>query len=209
MLMFTKMLAVFSLIWAAVALLFQVARARGAGRVDYSHRRGVPLRGVLYNFTSGMSPKHKESVRRHPMLFAVGLVMHTGVFLALFVTLVLIMDARSGAALRYWLQPLLWVALAAGLFLLLRRCLTLNLRYMSTPDDFVAILASCGLLIFASFSTLDAAGQTALFLYAAAFLLYLPLGKLRHFIFFFAARADYGRRLGYRGVYPPAAASGE
>ena len=31
----------------------------------------------------------------------------------------------------------------------------------------------------------------------------LPLGKLRHMAFFFAARADLGRRLGYRGVYPP------
>ena len=32
-----------------------------------------------------------------------------------------------------------------------------------------------------------------------------PAGKLRHAVFFFLARVDLGRRLGWRGVYPPAA----
>ena len=40
--------------------------------------------------------------------------------------------------------------------------------------------------------------------YAALIFLYLPLGKLRHAVFFFVARGDYGWRLGHRGVYPPA-----
>jgi hypothetical protein len=47
-------------------------------------------------------------------------------------------------------------------------------------------------------------GVAAFLIYAGVLFLYFPLGKLRHAVFFFVARADYGRRLGYRGVYPPA-----
>ena len=46
-------------------------------------------------------------------------------------------------------------------------------------------------------------------IYTGLLLVYLPLGKLRHAVFFFVARGDYGRRLGFRGVYPPAATRAE
>jgi hypothetical protein len=37
---------------------------------------------------------------------------------------------------------------------------------------------------------------------AAAFFAYVPLGKLRHAVFFFVARGDLYARLGARGVVP-------
>ena len=40
-------------------------------------------------------------------------------------------------------------------------------------------------------------------LVVAASAFYLPLGKLRHVLFCPVARLDLGRRLGYRGTYPP------
>ncbi len=77
---------------------------------------------------------------------------------------------------------------------------------MSAPDDYIAILATCGLLALASGYPIDAASDVVTLIYAVLLFAYLPLGKLRHAVFFFVARGDYGRRLGRRGVYPSATA---
>ena len=41
------------------------------------------------------------------------------------------------------------------------------------------------------------------FLEASLLMLYLPVGKLRHTIYFFAARYHLGYFFGYRGTWPP------
>jgi hypothetical protein len=74
---------------------------------------------------------------------------------------------------------------------------------MSSPDDYVAVLLTCGLVAVALQSSLRPGNPLLLLGYATVLFLYLPLGKLKHIVFFFAARADYGYRLGHRGVYPP------
>jgi hypothetical protein len=194
-----------AMLWAIVSLGYQVFAAWGGGRRDYSRRAGSPTLGIAYNFTLGMTPRHKESVRRHPVKFVVGLVLHLGVILSLLgVLLLLIWPALSGDVLSTG-RPLNAVALGAGLYLLVRRATSPDLRAMSAPDDYIAILATCGLLAFAC-AFPDGVGSTALLTYAVLFFVYLPLGKLRHAVFFFVARTDLGRRLGYRGAYPPTTA---
>ena len=95
-------------------------------------------------------------------------------------------------------------AMAAGIWLLVRRVSSKPLRAISVPDDYIAIMATCGLLALAVIFALASRNPTPLLAYTSVLFVYLPLGKLRHAVFFFVARADYGRRLGYRGVYPPA-----
>ena len=91
----------------------------------------------------------------------------------------------------------------AGLGLLLRRAGSPLLRKLSTPDDYLSVMATCGLLGLAAFPFPGLTSGAMLLGYAALVFLYLPLGKLRHAVFFFVARGDYGWRLGHRGVYPP------
>jgi hypothetical protein len=172
-----KLLVMLGALWAAVALTVQVLRAHGGGRRDHSRRAGSPARGLLYNFTVAMTPAHKEAVSRHPVKFALGVLMHAGGAVSLL-----------------------------GVGLLVQRMFSPTLRAMSAPDDYLAIVASCGLLALVS---IGPGHETALMLYTSLLLIYLPLGKLRHVVFFFVARADYGRRLGHRGVYPPAATGAE
>jgi hypothetical protein len=193
-----------SVTWAVLALAAQVLRARGGGRRSFSHRAGSGLRGVAYNFTYAMLPANKESVRNHPVKFAIGVVLHLGVILCLAGTLVLALSPGAGTRLLALLRIPALLALAAGLFLFLRRFRDPDLRAMSAPDDYVAALVSCGLLALVAFPVFGASQGTVLLVYATALFLYLPLGKLRHAVFFFVARTDLGRRLGARGVYPPA-----
>ncbi|MBU0618371.1 MAG: hypothetical protein KKI02_11685 [Planctomycetes bacterium] len=204
-----KVFAALSILWAIIALVIQVIAARGGGRRDYSRRSGSSVRGVVYNFTVAMMPAHKEAVRRHPVKFTIGVVMHLGVILVLLGVVLLLAWPTAGYRVITFVRPLVALSLLAGIYLFVRRVFSKNLRAMSAPDDYFAILATCGLLALASLYPADAQNQVVLLIYAGLLLVYLPLGKLRHAVFFFVARGDYGRRLGYRGVYPPPAAGTE
>ena len=131
---------------------------------------------------------------------------HAGVAVSLLGVGLLVVWPERGVVLLALARPLTAVALLAGLYLLVQRMFSPTLRAMSAPDDYLAIVASCGLLALVS---IGPGHETALMLYTSLLLIYLPLGKLRHVVFFFVARADYGRRLGHRGVYPPAATGAE
>ncbi len=206
MLIALKLVVALSACWAAIALGLQVRAARGDARQDHSRPAGSPVRGIVYSFTAAMTPRHKESVRRHPFMFAMGVLMHVGVVLTLLAVLLLVVWPQAARAILSLGRPIVALAFAVALFLFIRRLLTPDLRVMSVPDDYLASLATGGLLALASLHAPGAPVELALLAYAALFFVYLPLGKLRHAAFFFVARGDIGRRLGYRGVYPPAAA---
>lgn len=206
MLIPVKLFVALSLLWAVAALGVQVLAAWGGGREDYSSRAGSSARGIAYCFTVAMTPRHKESVRHHPVKFGVGVVMHIGVILSLLAALLLLVWPMVGHAVLSLGRPLIATSLVAGLYLLIRRILSRDLRAMSAPDDYIAILATCGLLALACVNTTVVGSEAVYLIFAGLLFAYLPLGKLRHAVFFFVARANHGRRLGYRGVYPPAAA---
>jgi hypothetical protein len=186
------------------ALAWQLRAARGVGRVDRSVAAGDPARCVRYAFTLAMLPRHKETVRLHPLEFALGLLLHAGAVPALLGAALAAAAPAAGLAVLGALRPLFAIALAAGLALLARRIFSARLRALSIPDDYAAIAATCGLLACAW-----RAPAAVVLVYAGALFLYLPLGKLRHAVFFFAARGDLGRRLGRRGVYPAPRAAEE
>ena len=198
-----------SIVWAVIALIAQVISARGGGRADYSRKNGERIRGLIYNFTTAMMPAHKESVKNHPTKFALGLLMHAGVLLVMLGTVLLLIHETTGARTLAYLRPVCAISFPAGLYLFVRRMVSPTLKAMSSPDDYISILASCVLLALAGLQGIVIENQILFPLYAGLLFIYLPLGKLRHAVFFFVARGEYGRRLGYRGVYPPAATGSE
>lgn len=206
---FLRVLCGVSAVWAIGALTAQLYRTRVGERPEFSVRRGDPLRGILHIFTRAMMPTHKESARHHMTEFVVGLGFHVGAILALAAVLLLVFVPRTAIGILLGLRPLFQITFLMGLGLLSRRVWSNLLRALSTPDDYLAIGASCGLLLLAMLAPAGEFARGALLLYATALFIYIPLGKLRHMAFFFAARADLGRRLGYRGVYPPATPSAE
>jgi hypothetical protein len=62
---------------------------------------------------------------------------------------------------------------------------------------------TCAFLALLCLRVLVLIGVEPLLGFGALLFLYIPFGKLRHMVYFFVVRADYGFRLGYRGVYPP------
>jgi hypothetical protein len=204
-----RFLTAAGIVWAVAALAVQVLAARGGGRRDYSRPAGSAARGVWYNFTTGMLPWNKETARLHAAEFALGMVLHAGVLLSLASVIALLVAPTAGAWLLATLWPINLLSLAAGIGLLARRIGSRLLRTVSVLDDYLAIVATCGLLVLAVTFAFTTRSPVPLLAYSAVLFAYLPLGKLRHAVFFFVARADHGRRLGYRGVYPPAPSSTE
>ncbi|HPQ39094.1 MAG TPA: hypothetical protein PLV45_01860 [bacterium] len=194
--------AVASIIWAVVSLLIQWVIAWGGGRKDHSERSGVPQKGMIYNFTVAMLPSHKETVRLHPMKFAAGILMHTGAFIAIFSMILLLAFGKLHPVVTVPGTVILSISLIAAVFLLYRRMTDKTLQAINTPDDVCAIVSTTVYILLALLLHIGIISASIFLFTSALFFLYFPLGKLRHALFFFVARGDYGRRLGYRGVYP-------
>lgn len=191
-----------SALWAVGTLGAQLVSGWRARHPDHSRQSGNPARGVAYGFTVAMTPARKESVSRHPIEFAVGVLMHVGIAICLAGLALLVTRPATGAHFLALLRPIVGASLLAGIYLLARRATSPELRVMSVPDDYVAIVATCGLLTLALVASLYRRGEPAYLAYGAVLLMYLPLGKLRHAVFFFAARGDLWRRLGRREAHP-------
>ena len=94
-----------------------------------------------------------------------------------------------------------WPALA-GVVLLAKRIATPHLRKLSNPDDFLANLLTTVFAALAGGTVLAPALRDAWLSTSAVLLLYVPVGKIRHCVFFFSTRAHLGGFFGYRGVFP-------
>jgi hypothetical protein len=189
--------------WALGALAFAWLRARGFGRrVLFAPAAGDPAAGIRYAFTNAMLPQAKESVRMHLPSYAAGVVFHLGAFAAFGLLAVTLARIQVPAAIA-WIGRIATLAGAlGGLALLAKRSLTPHLRGLSSPDDFVANLLTTGFATLACAASLDPRLQTVWLVIAAVLLVYVPIGKIRHCLFFFSSRAFLGAFFGYRGTFP-------
>jgi nitrate reductase gamma subunit len=172
---------------------------------DFSPMKGSPTRAVHYALTQGMLPWEKESTRTHGVAYVRGIIFHVGIFSALAVLLAEPWWASLPAWLRLGAAGLLALGALLGAAGGVARGTERNLRSLSTPDDHFAVWF---------ISIWVAGGALALYLpaFAVAFnllsalaLAYVPLGKVRHCLYFFFSRIFFGRFFGRRAVLPHSA----
>ena len=209
-----KIIVSISIAWAVIALIWQGIQSRGKGRTDYSVGSGNPIAGIIYNFTWAMLPNHKETIGNHPFWFAIGLLMHIGIFIAIVQIVWYLFTPHPRSIIDTFYVPPIHDIISTGLFIILaisslcaivlflKRVFSKTLRSMSSFDDYFSILLVLDFLVVATIRELSIFQWGPFFIHAAILFFYLPLGKLRHALFFFVARAEYGSRLGYRGTYP-------
>jgi len=196
---FLVIAVVASALFAMTALGWLVLRT-------FAFRRepGAPSgwKGVAYAFGQGMLPWEKESAGRHGLTLAAGVIYHAGVFVALLQLFALILGLHSPQALIRIDQTMLLLALCCGTSLLLKRALLPTLRALSCPDDYAANVIVDLFLLFSFLTALDGAWVDWLLGASLVFFLYLPLGKVRHCVFFFYTRVMFGLFFGRRAVLP-------
>jgi nitrate reductase gamma subunit len=190
-------------------VIFVLASLRMVLQVVWSGRssslavpKGKPVPAVLYSLTGAMLPWKKESARLHLVIYVLGAVYHIGTFLSFFWLIALFVHASLPPVVTSGSAVLLTLTTLCGLVLLGRRVASSKLRYFSSPDDYFSNLLVTGFHALTVAALLHEGIANNLFIYAGILLLYIPLGKLRHAVYFALARFHLGLFYGRRGVWP-------
>ena len=198
------LVALGSLAICLVSCLFHFLRLVKKGKpVDYAVPAGDTTKAVMYSFTGAMSPAKKESAYLHLPVYAAGILYHLGTFLSILLFFLFVAGVWIEGVMSVIISVFLALTTLSGLWILIRRALDKTLRTLSNPDDYLSnILVT--LFQAATIGILHSEQLIATyFITASALLLYLPMGKLRHAVYFFAARYHLGYFFGYRGTWPP------
>ncbi len=170
---------------------------------DFSHKLGNTGAAIRYSYTGAMSPSKKESAYLHLPTYSAGILYHTGTFLAIIIFFLQLTGVRFPVVLAYIFTCILILTAISGTGILIKRITTRKLRKLSCPDDYISNIL---VTLFQFITALLLAGhinQSVYYIAAATLLLYIPVGKLRHLVYFFAARYQLGYFYGWRRSWPP------
>ncbi len=197
-------LAVFSLLVCLGSLGYHSFRLIKLGKPkDYSKQMGDTSAGIRYAFTGAMSPGKKESAFLNLPTYSAGILYHLGTFLSLFLFILFLFKVEPFGMVRWVIAGFLIIAGSSGMAILIKRLIKKELRALSNPDDYISNLLVTLVQLMTAFVLLNVRLFPAYFILVSIFLLYLPLGKLKHTLYFFAARYHLGFFYGWRGVWPP------
>jgi hypothetical protein len=175
---------------------------RRALPADKSPLKGNPQQGVRYAFTTGMMPWAKESTRIHRIAYLRGIGFHIGIFAAIGALLI----SPFWGLLPSMLSALLMIVLGVGsLFGAaggIMRIAEHNLRGLSIPDDHFAVWLVTVWMAVSALAVWNEAFLVAFYILSAVTLAYVPLGKIRHCLYFFFSRTFFGKFFGRRAVFP-------
>ncbi len=169
---------------------------------DRSQLKGSPNAGIAYALSLGMLPWAKESTRRHALAYLRGVGFHLTVFMVLGLFLASPWLGLIPGAVRAGLATLCGLGSLLALFGFLSRFIEKNLKALSTPDDYFAILLVSIFLAGAAAMLLNLNLLPLFYLVSALVFVYMPLGKIRHCIYFVFSRLFFGRFFGRRAVLP-------
>jgi hypothetical protein len=196
---------------AAASLIALVARARWATAFGGSRiaapARGSARRGITYALGRGLLPWEKESARRHLATYMAGIIYHTGVFCAFAALAALVVGLPLPRLIVFLLRLGLAAGLASGTGLFVKRAALPLARALSRFEDYAANLFVELFLALALAASFDSRVTASFLALSAILILYIPLGKIRHCLFFFRTRIHFGRLMGIRGVLPPGPSS--
>lgn len=204
-------LAIVAAVYCVVSLFVHFVRiVRLGAPKDKSEPSGSVKKGVVYANTRAMMPTEKESAYLHLPSYAVGMLFHIGLFCSLlFFLLSFFPFFNSWIGVSCWRLVLAIppaMATVCGLILFFRRLLSKELKVLSMPDDFISTgLVTLFLLMTTFYLSLSTCcGSITILYYISSILLflYMPLGKLRHAVYYFAARYHLGFFYGWRNVWP-------
>lgn len=183
---------------------------------DLSAPQGSVAKGIAYAHTVAMMPSHKESAFKHLPTYTAGILFHLGIFLSLLLYIWTVVSAFTGLGTprlcAYVGAAFLCVSAVCGLFMLGKRLFKKTLHVLSTPDDYISNvlvtlfqIVSLGWLLQAAVGLEHTQGLVNALYYIECALLFLwiPVGKIRHLLYYFFARTHLGYFYGRRGSWPP------
>lgn len=204
-------LAIAAAVYCAVSLLAHLVKVIRLGAPkDKSEPSGSVKEGVVYANTIAMMPNQKESAYLHLPSYATGMLFHIGLFCCLLFFVLSFFPFFNnwigGCNWHYVLAIPTALGTVCGIILFIRRLVSKELKVLSMPDDFISTgLVTLFLLMTTFYLSLSTCcGSITILYYISSILLflYMPLGKLRHAVYYFAARYHLGFFYGWRNVWP-------
>ena len=197
-------LALASLAICVGSLLFHTIRLIKLGKPkDYSNPIGKPSAAIPYSFTGAMSPTKKESAYLHMPTYTAGILYHLGTFLSIFIFLIMLLQIPITGLASWIIFGFLMITGVSGLGILIKRMVKPQMRALSNPDDYISNLLVTIFQFITALALIESTIIPLYFIVASLLLLYVPLSKLKHTIYFFAARYHLGYFFGWRNVWPP------
>ncbi|HPD64235.1 MAG TPA: hypothetical protein P5050_01995 [Bacteroidia bacterium] len=169
---------------------------------DYAKPSGDIQAGIKYSFTGALNPRKKESAYLHLPTYTAGLVYHAGTFLSLLLYVLSFFYLPYPDLMKIPIAVFLLISGLAGLGILIKRISLKKMRTLSNPDDYLSNVLVTSLHFLTSFFLMGYA-FAVYYLLTAFLFLYLPVGKLKHSVYFFAARYHLGVFFGSRNIWPP------
>ena len=205
-----QIISIIALAFCFVMMLSHFVRIVRLGKPkDFSVKSGNVAKGVAYANTVAMMPANKESAYMHLPTYAAGMIYHMGTFLSLLLFVLSLFNLNSYYPqwLNFVLAACLLISGVCGTVLLIKRFVDKNLHSLANPDDYLSNLFTT-LMHFATviFLLHSCSCNTAPYIYyicATVLFIYMPFGKLRHLVYYFAARYHLGFFYGWRNVWPP------
>jgi len=193
---------------ALVALVFSVgvfsSRWAQMQRLPFAKDLSLPKdssrKGVWYAFTLGMAPWSKESTHIHMIAYLRGIAFHIGIFAGLAALLASPWFNLIPEIIRVLFAGITGIGAVMGVAGGVMRIVEHNLKAISTPDDHAAVWLVTAFLAAVSLALVWMAFLPAMWVVAAVMLVYAPLGKIKHCIYFYFGRLFYGLHVGRRGV---------
>jgi len=186
-----------------LSCLYHFFRIIGGGVPnDNARAKGRIRPAVAYSFTKGMSPKKKETAFMHLPTYTAGILFHLGTFLGFAWLILIFLSVSLFPWIHYVSAAFLAVSGLTGLGILIKRMFNKNMKALSNPDDYISNLLVSGFQLMVAVTLLNALAAPVLFIYSAILFLYIPLGKLRHMVYFFTSRYHLGIFYGRRGTWP-------
>ena len=170
---------------------------------EYARRAGHIGKAVRYAFSGAMSPKVKESAYLHMPTYFAGIIYHIGTFIAIALFILFLLNFYPEGWIKLAAALITGLAALSGLGILIKRMSQHELRSLSNPDDYISNILVTAFQGVTALALLVPGFWPLYFVITAVLLIYFPMGKLKHAVYFFAARYHLGFFYGWRGVWPP------
>jgi hypothetical protein len=170
--------------------------------VDYSSPAGKIAPSIKYSFTGAMNPLKKETAYLHLPTYLAGIFYHLGTFLSIALFFLIFANVSFPYILSFLIALFLLISFACGTGILIKRMVVKGLRDLSAPDDYISNLLVTFFQLVTGYVFVWHQLYPVYFFLSSLLLLYFPLGKLKHAIYFFAARYHLGFFYGRRGTWP-------
>lgn len=207
----TQIIALIALAICFALLFAHFVRIIRLGKpTDFSEKSGDVAKGVVYSNTTAMMPNNKESAYMHIPSYALGMLFHMGTFSCFLIFILSFFRFFNNwlindAFIHYIIPLFVAVTSIAGISLFIKRLINKDLHALTNPDDYLSnafttlfqIATLLYLLMPACTCTIN-----SYYIMTAILFLYMPVGKLKHLLYYFSARYHLGFFYGWRNVWP-------